>query len=220
MEQAAQDETVAPEPQDEPSKPTGKKRFSLSSVLPIVAMSLSIFSLYESELARKEVARMDVIKTDYGLFHNLAQLQIQYPLMAHLFAVTGEAYDSNVEKIKAASSSASSEERSKLLLQERALAHYIFTTYEEAFYLWKQAEGGDRARAQLAQDDLLYFNDALRSNPRLLWYWDHKDGGKMDREFARNLRDYYQENVLKDCEYCTSSKDTSGPFTSERKATK
>ena len=98
------------------------------------------------------------------------------------------------------------------------LAHYIFTTYEEAFYLWKQAEGGERSRAALAYDDLLYFNGALRSNPRLLWYWDNKDGGKLDRAFASDLRDYYQENILKNCKDCEDTKDPAGPFTTERKS--
>ena len=83
--------------------------------------------------------------------------------------------------------------------------------------MWKQASGGERSRAELAYDDLLYFNGALRNNPRLLWYWDNKDGGKLDRAFASDLRDYYQENVLKDCEDCAGTKDPVGPFTSERK---
>jgi hypothetical protein len=136
VDQPRQDEPAVQESRGEPleqkhrdESPAApeKSKFPIGSILPIVALSLSVFSLYESELTRKEVARIDVIKTDYGLFHNLAQLQIQYPLMAHLFAVTGEAYDTNVERIKSASSSASKEERSKLLLEERGITSSLLT---------------------------------------------------------------------------------------------
>jgi hypothetical protein len=194
--------------------PSGRRKVALSSILPVTALCLSVFSLYVSELARRDVARIDVIKTEYGLFHDLAQLQLQYPLMAHLFTVNKHAYDSVVQRIKAASSPVTNEERSRLLLQERALAHYIFTTYEEAFYLWRQAEGGDRHRAELANADLMYFNDALCSNPRLLWFWDNTHGGKLDRAFAVELREYFQANVLMGCPI---GKDAIGPFDYDRK---
>jgi len=188
---------------------SGKWRPQISSLLPIVSLCLSLFSVYISELVRKDVARLDVIKTEYGLYHDLAQLQLQYPSMAHLFTVTNEAYDSTVGRIKTSLGTTTAQDRAKMVLQERALAHYMFTTYEEAFYLWQQAlQGGDQRRLQLAHDDLAYFNEAICSNPRLLWYWDFK-GGKLDRAFADELRDYYKANVVKGC---TTEADAAGPF--------
>jgi len=197
------------EHKEESRSPAKKWSFGLGAILPVVALCLSVFSLLTSELARKDVARIDVIKTEYGLFHELAQLQLQHPLMEHLFTASEEAYDSNVARIKVASSSASDKDRAQLLLQERAVAHYIFTTYEEAFYLWQQSRGTDKSRAQMALDDLVYFNGALCSNPRLLWYWDSNDGGSLDEAFGGELREYYKEHVLKDC---STSKDPTGPF--------
>jgi hypothetical protein len=181
----------------------------VSSILPVVALSLSLFSLYSSEMARKDVERVDVIKTEYGLFHDLAQLQVQHPNMEHLLTKTGQNYDSDVKLIKASSSLSSEQERASLLLEERALAHHIFTSYEETFYLWKQSLGHDSRRAQLAESDLMYFNDLLCENPRLLWYWNSKDGGRLAREFAPELGDYYLKNVVKDC---PTSEDPVGPF--------
>ncbi len=67
---------------------------------------------------------------------------------------------------------------------------------------------GDGRRLELASDNLTYFNAALCSNPRLLWYWDFK-GGKLDRTFAEDLRSYYKENVP---EGCQAGKDAIGPF--------
>lgn len=199
------------EEQKEPQPAPARMKWSLGvgSILPVVALFLSIFSFYTSEKAQRDVARVDVIKTEYGLFHDLAQLQLEYPMMEHLLASSGEAYDSTVAGVKAASASVPEVERAKLRLQERAVAHYIFTTYEETFYLWQQSVGTDERRAELAKNDLFYFNDAICNNPRLLWYWDSKDGGKLSREFADDLKNYYKENVLKDCPI---DKDPTGPF--------
>jgi len=59
---------------------------SVLSILPIVALGMSLVSLYISETARRDVARIDVIKTEYGLFQDLAKLQVDHPLMTHLFS--------------------------------------------------------------------------------------------------------------------------------------
>ncbi len=197
------------EQKDGKPDPAKKWKPSIGFILPVVALLLSLFSLYSSEGARRDVERVDVIKTEYGLFHDLAQLQLQFPMMEHLLTSTGEAYDSTVKQIKAAVASISEDDRGKLLLQERATAHYIFTSYEETFYIWQQSRGNDSRRAELAQDDLLYFDNLLCSNPRLLWYWDSKAGGKLAREFAPELGDYYKQNVVKDC---PTNEDSSGPF--------
>ena len=69
-------------------------------------------------------------------------------MMEHLLSSSGEAYDLNVAAVKAASDSIPELERAKLRLQERAVAHYIFTTYEESFYLWQQSVGTDQRRAE------------------------------------------------------------------------
>jgi hypothetical protein len=181
----------------------------IGSVLSVVALLLSLFSFYTSEMARRDVERIDVIKTEYGLYHDLAQLQVQYPNMGHLLTSNGEAYDSNVTGIKSSSSAVSGDERARLLLQERAVANYIFTSYEETFYIWTESQGKDALRTQLALDNLEYFNNMLCSNPRLLWYWNPQDGGKLAQEYAADLREYYKQNVLKDC---PTSEDPTGPF--------
>ena len=187
--------------------PAKKSALSIGTVLPLAAFALSLFSLYTSELARRDVARVDVIKTEYGLFHELAQIQLQVPLMEHLFATSGQRYDASLATIRAATASLSEPERARLLLQERAVAHYIFTTHEESYGLWQQALAGDKRRAQLALDDVLYFDDALCNNPRLLWYWD-KSGGNMEAVFGK-ISDYLNGKVLKEC---PTAPDPKGPF--------
>jgi hypothetical protein len=187
-------------------------KFEFSSVLPIIALGLSIVSFFYSQKASNDVARIDVIKTEYGLFHDLAQLQLQNPSMAHLFAQTNEIYDDNVARIKATLTSVTDQDRAKMLLQERAVAHFLFTTYEEVYLLWKQAvEAKEPQREEMARQDLIYFNEAIRGNPRLLWYWDFR-GGKLAQAFGTELNDYYRENVLKNGQ---TDQDATGPFGSE-----
>jgi hypothetical protein len=187
----------------------GKRKFSVGSILPVVAFAVSIFSLYVSEGARRDVARIDVIKTEYGLYYDMARLRLQYPLMAHLLTENGESYDSESERIRLATASIKDHERANLLLQERGLAHYVFTGFEETYYLWREAQGGEKRRASLLLEQMMYFNNLLCGNPRLLWYWDTKGGGKLGREFSRDLRSYYQDNVIKNC---AIDKDSEGPF--------
>jgi len=186
-----------------------KWKLQFGMVLPVVALLLSLFSLFSSEMARKDAERVDVIKSEYGLYHDLAQLQVQYPNLEHLLTLTSEAYDSTVNGIRTASSSLSEQERARLLLQERALAHYIFTTYEETFYVWKEAEGKDSRRASLSRDDLTYFDELLCGNPRLLWYWDKRHGGQLAREFGDDFGLYLATTVVKNCQ---TGEDPTGPF--------
>ena len=186
-----------------------KRIFSLGSILPVVALVLSIASFFISETARRDVARVDVIKTEWGQFREMAALRIQHPMMAHLFEGSGELYDRISETIRLATKSSSPKEQAILSLQERAVAGAIFTFFEQTYYLWREAQIGEKNRAALIQVDLNYFSDLLCNNPRLLWYWDEKDGGKLGQELGDLVRAYYSKNIIKDC---AGNKDGSGPF--------
>jgi hypothetical protein len=181
----------------------------LGSVLSVASLILALFSLYRSSAAEKEVARLDTIKTTYGLFTDLARVQLEHPLMVHLFATTGEIYDGSYDEIRAATWTVPEQERARLRLQERALAHHIFTVYEETYYLWREARESEPRRLEMLRGDLSYLSSLLCDNPRLLWYWDTKAGAKMGLGFAREVREYYGANVLKEC---STQGDADGPF--------
>lgn len=195
-------------------KADGKRKFPAQMILPVVALGLSVVSFYMSQSAQKEVGRLDAVKTQYGLYDSMARLQLDYPLMEHLFATNGQAYDAVCTTIRTAMSSLSGPERAKLQLQERALAHSIFTAYEETYMLRGQAVGGDAGRLKFLDTQLAYFNDLFRHNPRLFWFWDEA-GGRQCLEFAGDLQDYYHEHV-KDS---PTSPDTTGPLQLEKEKT-
>jgi hypothetical protein len=188
-------------------------------LLPLVAVVLSLVALFISQAAQDDVARVEAVKTQYGMYDDLARLQLDNPLMTHLFANKPSAYKSQIVPIKNGTSSAASADRARLMLQERAVAHYIFTDYEETYFLFQQAAGGEERRRSLLQDNLDYFNNLLCGNPRLLWYWS-QEGGKLGQEFAKKLQNYYIDNVL---EYdpktrtngCITLVDSQGPFSTQ-----
>jgi hypothetical protein len=185
----------------------------LGSLLPVASMVLALISFYLSISAQKEVARLETIKTTYSLFTDMSRVQLEHPLMAHLFAVTGQDYDANVRDVREATAAVPGPERARLRLQERALAHHIFTAYEETYYLWREAKEGERGRRELLSGDLAFLNEMLCDNPRLLWYWDTKSGAKLGQRFAAEMRNYYNANVLKDC---ATRGDPDGPFNPRR----
>jgi hypothetical protein len=178
-------------------------------VLPPLAFFMSLVSLYLSQSAQNNVARIEAVKTEYGLFNDMSHLQLEHPLMSHLFTVTPREYRQQASSIRSATASLGAEERMKLTLQERAIAHYTFTVYEETFLLWQQAKNGDRHRSELLEADLAFFNDMFCTNPRLAWYWDTKAGGGLARSFSNEVRSYYEANVATQC---SLDQDPQGPF--------
>lgn len=186
-----------------------RKLFSTVAILPVCAFCLSLVSLYISELARRDASRVDTIKTEYDLYRDMARLWEQNPLMAHLFAVTGELYDLEVGRVKLAVAKSDEVELARLRLQERALAHYFFTAFEETYNLWKEAQSTDSRRGAILDGQLEYFRITSCSNSRLAWFWDAESVGKLAMTFGDNLRNYYANEIAKNCPV---EKDARGPF--------
>ncbi len=178
-------------------------------LLSVTALALSGYSIYTSERTNRDVAGVNAIKNEYEQFNSMARTQMERPLMSHLFSVSGADYDSRSAQVATASASLDGQTKAKLLLEERATAHFIFTMFEETYYNWKQAERvGDKGRAKLLLEDVRYFNQAL-CNPRLLWYWDTDNGAKLGWLFAGELQEHYRNEILKTCE---EENDPNGPF--------
>jgi len=184
-------------------------RWAFAKLLPWLAFGLSLFSLYLSHSAQDGVARIEAVKTEYGLYNDMSHVMAQYPMMIHLFAVTLQEYEQQVKVIKTATSSLKGDERAKLMLQERAIAHYIFTAYAETYLLWQQAAEGDSRKRQLLEQELGFFNNMFCSNYRLAWYWDGAAGDRLSASFGSDLGRYYDEKVVK---ACSPDKDSHGPF--------
>ena len=53
----------------------------LGIILPPLAFCMSLVSLYLSQSAQIAVARIEAVKTEYGLFNDMSHLQLEHPLM-------------------------------------------------------------------------------------------------------------------------------------------
>lgn len=178
-------------------------------LLSVTALGVSYISYRNSEHTSLDVAGADAIKTEYQIFKDLARAQLEHPHLVHLFAVTVDGYRSLSSQVGAGVSSLDAGAKRKLLLQERAMADYIFTAFEETYYHWDHARKvGDKDRAALLHGDLEYFQYQL-CNSRLAWYWDKK-GGNLGIAYAADLQDYYKKNVLTNC--VVEDLDPDGPF--------
>src|SRR5262249_25390192 len=121
----------------------GKRRFDiLSLVTAVVALLVSGLSLVLTYWSGSDTSQVEQIKTENEAFNGLSDLQNEFPLMTHLFVYTPEQYDLHSQQIREITSSETSVERAKLLLQEQAVANSIFTAFEGTFFYWQFANKG------------------------------------------------------------------------------
>jgi hypothetical protein len=174
----------------------------------VIALIISIASFWSAANVSRDVGFTDAIKIQYGVYSDLSKLQIEHPLMSHLFAPTAERYDKSVELVGQSVMPLSDAARSSRLLEEGAIANQLFTTFEEIFELWKQAKTiDDNSRAKVYAENLEFFRGVL-CNPRLLWYWDPDKGMRMSFDFSAEMRRYYKAKVTE----CVVQADPIGPF--------
>jgi hypothetical protein len=106
-----------------------KDRITL--MLSIVALVLSAISYLSSVRSAEDVASSSAISTEYDLFKDLMRIEVEHPAVSHLFAQTSVSYETLAGQVARASGGADQHTRSKLLLKERGVADFIFTSYEE-----------------------------------------------------------------------------------------
>lgn len=190
----------------EPKSISAKDRVGITTG--VLALFISLASFWNSWRVTHDVAFIDAIKIQYGVHGDLSKLQLQNPLMSHLFAPTPERYDKAIAMIRRAVSSLAVGPRASRQLEEGATANQIFTAYEEVHILWTQAKlVQDQRRAALFEANLVYFSQLL-CNPRLLWYWDIRNGMRLGLEFSDDVKAHHKEETKE----CSARPDPIGPF--------
>jgi hypothetical protein len=183
----------------------------VSLFMSVVSLTVAGFSFYNAVSTRRDTARSQMIRDAYLTFYELNRLQLQNWQLSHLFAMPDLYARISIEV--ANWKSLSSEERSELLLKERAIALLIFTIYEQSFYQWKQSrDAGDVRRAGFLSEVLGYFTGRVLRNPRLLYYWC-AEGDGLAAYFETETRKHYGDNVVNDTKAPLVIKpDFIGPF--------
>lgn len=184
-------------------------RISPSTAFSILALVMSGGSLYLSYYAGVDSAHIEALKTEHGLFTDLAKTQYDHPAMSHLFAFTSEQYTITTRQVAALSQALPAPDKLKYQLEEQGIAHYIFTLLEETYFYWVHAkEVGDWTRAKLLDGDMDYFSQQM-CNPRLAWYWDTAKGMRMAYSFSNELRRYVEQQMK---DRACNVEDATGPF--------
>jgi len=180
-----------------------------AAALSIVAFIFSLYSFYQSESTQNFVFQNEAIKTEYDIYRELSKLQHDNPFLTHLFAQSPATYFYITEQIRTALEGTPPREKTKLLLEERSLAHFIFTTYEQTYYQWQTAvQANNRHLAVLLADNLDFF-DKFLCNSRLVWFWDNNNNDQMSDYFSKELVSYYKSHVHRSC---AVTPDSSGPI--------
>jgi hypothetical protein len=178
--------------------------------LSILALLLSLASYLSSSVSNRDVAGVDAIKSEYAVFLDLTKLQLDHPLTTHLFALTEEGYAVASATVKTAASGLDSARRAMAILEEQAVAHYIFTIFELTYYQLDHARAyQDLERTSFYSSDMQWFDDAM-CNARLQWYWDVDNGMKMALGFSTDLQRYVSTQVKRGC---SMNADPAGPLT-------
>src|SRR5271169_602534 len=98
-----------------------------AALLSVFALILSLYNLYDTKRTQDLVARTEALNTEYGIYTDLVKLEHDNPFLAHLFSQSPSTYFFTTMRIRAALKDITPKDRAKLLLEERAIAHYIFT---------------------------------------------------------------------------------------------
>jgi len=189
-----------------------KALIDMSIITSVLALTISLISLSYTYMSSRETSASDAVKSSYSIFLDMAKIEQQNSRIMHVFTLSNT-YPSVVAKVKLATKDLTLAERSQLVLAERSLAEYIFTTFEYSLYEHKVAvDFHDNAKAQFLKEVLDYFTARLLRNPRLLYYWDKKGGG-LSTLYEDWTNAYYDSHVLHDKQLpLLENPDASGPI--------
>ena len=205
--EAAQD----PKPEDDAGRKT-RLKIEVSTIMSMLALAMSIISLYQSSSFQKDSSGTEMIKSQYATYYELGRLEVDNPQLSHIFAMPNW-YDRAFRSVVALVGPLDEKKREELILKERAFARIIFTHYEDLFFQWRHARRmGDTERVAFLGEALNYYTSRVLRNPRLLYLWSEK-GANLGIDFEAETREHYNAKVLHDPALPLKEiPDRAGPF--------
>lgn len=183
---------------------------SAGSIISIFALLTSIWSINISKKTYVDMAKSTIIDKEYNTFHELLKIQIDYPMVSHLFEVP-ENYNSTLILVKNYIK-IDSIDKSHFLLIERATAEMVFDLFETTIYRYEHAKAwNDIYRQDFLKEMLGYFTKRLLINQRLLYYW-HNSGGNLSAFYETKTQLYYSRYLVITQDNIKKTMDKVGPF--------
>jgi hypothetical protein len=180
----------------------------LTLIVASISLVLAVGSAYLAWENRKRDIPFDVVSKDYERYYEIDRIELEYPHLTHMF-VTDDKYEQIKALVRKAAADLNEAKASAYVLQERAVADFILSYYEQNLVLWDNT--GDK-EYQFIKDIIEYFEGRLLRNPRLVWWWQ-KDHGGLETSYDPDTRSRWLEHVFKKLdrskpEWC----DSDGPF--------
>jgi len=200
-----------PQPADDAGRKT-RLKIEASTIMSMLALAMSMISLYLSSSYQKDSSGTDMIKSQYATYYELGRLEVENPQLSHIFAMPNW-YDRASRSVAALVGPLDEKKREELILKERAFARIIFTHYEDLFFQWRHASRmGDTERVVFLGEALDYYTSRVLRNPRLLYLWSEK-GANLGIDFEDETREHYNAHVLHDPALpLKETPDRAGPF--------
>lgn len=168
---------------------------NIPTILSLLAICLSIFSMYYSNKVHSDSTSSSMIRENYNDFLDLHLIRSEHPLQSHIFVSVAE-YENFKFKIFDATKKITLEKRIENQLIEAGLARRIFSMYEHSYFQWKNSkEFSEKSRINFLKLVLDYFTNTLLKNPRLAWYWSSK-GGNNCVHYEVEVLKYYNDHVV------------------------
>jgi hypothetical protein len=179
-----------------------------SAILSTVAVIIGIYSFVLAQKYRRNDISFEVVPKLYDKYYEMNKIQLGHPYLAHMFA-SPDRYPEVAKAAAAMVSGASDKDKAKYWLEERAVADFIWTYYEQLLFQWNSTKDDEREFVVKVLD---YLEDDLLRNPRLLWWWVIKGGG-LETTYEDITRCEFQRNVLKKIDLATiGTLDPVGPL--------
>jgi len=157
----------------------------------LVALVLSLLTYWKGEERRKKDVPFEVTAKTYEKYYEMNRIALDKPYLTHLF-VTPDRYPEIRKLVEASKGPRSAREKAQYLLEERAVADFIFTYYEQTLYQWDATRDEER---KFTSDVLEYLRGRLLRNPRLIYWWQEKHGG-LETSYEKKTRDDWQAEVI------------------------
>lgn len=181
---------------------------TIGGILSIVAVLVSVTTYVKGESRRRKDVTFEIIQKTYEKYSEMNRIELEKPYLTHLFVVS-DRYLRIKQNIREVTGVISNQQRAKYLLEERAVADFIFTYYEQTLFQWSATKDKER---RFSHDLLAYFRSTLLRNPRLIYWWRIENGG-LEVNYALKTRKDWETHVL---EWVDTTKpaecDAVGPF--------
>jgi hypothetical protein len=185
-----------------------------SIVISAISLLVAAGSAFFAYRNRKTDIPFDVASTAYDRYYEMNRIELENPHLTHMF-VTFDRYEQIKALVGKSVRKLDDETMATYLLQERAIADFILSFYEQLLGQWEstQDKEHDFVNAMIA-----YFESRLLRNPRLIWWW-MADAGGLESSYEKSTRERWTKNVLEPFRATTQSWcDAQGPFGIEHKA--